>query len=162
MPSVPRRPPLAVSLMVPQLDFDALVGKPLDEVLEDPQAAVRLAYLNARLLTVLYNLEAHKWNEQERRVDIERRVTLAASGFILLNYGMVSDYYQIAIEASASETTVEIHHGAFLGVVAPRVVMKTGQYCQLPCTSPYLLLRNSGANPATVVAVLTNRRMVLT
>lgn len=146
--------------MLPQLDFAELVPKPLDEVLEDPQALVRLQHLTAQLLTGLYNLEVYKCNELARRVDVEKRVTLLAGGFILLDYGVTSDYFQVFVEESANTTTIEIHHGEFLGI-APRITIPTGRYCQLPASSPRLLLRNSGAYSATIVAILSNRKLMV-
>lgn len=145
--------------MLPQTNFNDLAPD-IETTLQDPQAQVRLLYLIAQLLTDANNREVYRLNEAARKVDVERRITLAAGGFQLLDYGITSDYFQIYVEDSTNTTTVEIHHGEFLGI-SPRLVLPTGRYCQLPASSPRLLLRNSGTNPATIVAVLTNRKMVI-
>lgn len=117
-----------------------------------------LALLDVSIRT--YNLLA-EWDIQRKtRVYVERRITLSAGGFQILDFGISSDYYQVFIEDATSSTTIEIHYGEFLGVV-PKIKLATGRYCQFPATSTRLLLRNAGVNSATIIIALTNRRFVL-
>lgn len=148
--------PVRDYFMLPNAAELAALELEREQITQDPDATPKLLYAIAKYLEWLYALAVRR----SERFYLEQRVTLGASGFQLLDFGAASDYWQVFIEDSTDSTSIEIHHGEFLGIV-PRVTLTTGRWAQIPCTNSRILLRNAGANPATVVIALTNREVTV-
>lgn len=124
---------------------------PLETILADPQAEIKLLASIWKAQAMLFNLLV---SQLEPAMFMSRRVTIAPGGTFTYDTQIKPARWEISVSPTipAANVQIEIHYGEF-PALSVLDILQAGDYASFTATNSRLLLRNAGTVSATVTIV---------